>query len=67
MTKKQLRQVLNIIDMEGFDYTFNFYSQFKEVEDKEFHKLRQAYINATKALQEYLDNNASEPEDEDDK
>jgi len=42
------------VEQEGFDYTFRSYSTFKEINDKEFHKLRVAYVWAAEALSEYI-------------
>jgi hypothetical protein len=52
--------VKSCIHNEGFDYCFQSYSNFHEVKDEEFHKLRLAYLNAAKALEEYVNNNAEE-------
>lgn len=42
------------IDKEGFDYAFESYSDFKEVEDTYFHELRLAYLKARQDLCEYM-------------
>lgn len=39
---------------EGFDYCFLHYSNFAEIEDFEFHKLRLNYIKAMKELESYV-------------
>lgn len=39
---------------EGFDYAFESYSDFKEVQDRRFHTLRRGYLAARKALDKYL-------------
>ncbi len=54
MTKDDREYILSVIDQEGFDYTFVDYSDFKAIKDKEFHKLRKAYIDAHKALEQYI-------------
>jgi len=46
------------MDQEGFDYCFRNYSDFDEVKDTEFHKLREAYIAAANALEEYVNANS---------
>lgn len=51
------------MDAEGFDYCFRHYSYFKEVKDAEFHKLREAYIQAADALEQYVMNNADDLEE----
>jgi hypothetical protein len=42
------------INQEGFHYTFAYYSNFPEVKDKHFHKLRKEYVRAAKTLSKYL-------------
>lgn len=54
MTGKEFKYVLQTIENEGFDYAFFGYSDFEEVKDSEFHKLRSAYLAARKALKEYV-------------
>lgn len=49
-----LEDVADVVEMEGFDYAFRHYSSFEKVDDKEFHKLRQAYVDAADALENYL-------------
>ncbi len=51
---KDRQDVLGIIDCEGFDYAFRHYSSFDKIKDKEFHKLRQAYVEAANKLEEYI-------------
>jgi hypothetical protein len=41
---------------EGIDYCFEHYSSFKEIEDEEFHKLRQEFLDSMKKIREYVDN-----------
>jgi len=52
--KKGIKYVLDCIENEGFDYAFHGYSNFDEVKNEEFHKLREAYLAARKALAEFL-------------
>jgi hypothetical protein len=54
MTVKQKALVCHTIDNEGFDYGLRSYSSFPEVKDKEFHRLRQEYIDAAKAIEKYV-------------
>ena len=42
------------IKAEGLDYCFKHYSNFEEIKDKEFHKLRKAYIKASENIEEYV-------------
>ncbi len=39
---------------EGFDYCFMHYSNWEEIKDKEFHRLRINYIEAAKKLRQYI-------------
>lgn len=49
-----LEQVAGIVDNEGFDYAFRHYSDFKEVKDVEFHRLRREYVDAAILLADYI-------------
>lgn len=55
MNDDEARRVLDVVDSEGFDYAFRDYSDFKDIKDKEFHKLRIAYIEAAAALAAYIE------------
>ena len=46
--------VQDIIDNEGFDYSFMDYSSFDNIADAKFHELRAAYVIAYKKLFEYI-------------
>lgn len=50
----ELDFLLHKIDMEDFDYAVSQYSNWEDIDDKEFHKLRTAYINARWALHDYI-------------
>lgn len=54
MTGKEFRYVLETIEQEGFDYAFVNYSDFDEIKDEEFHKIRLAFLAARKALTDYI-------------
>ena len=41
---------------EGIDYCFNGYSNWDEIEDEEFHKLRQEFLDSMKKIHEYVNN-----------
>jgi hypothetical protein len=47
------------------DYCFKHYSDFEEIEDKEFHKLRKAYIKASENIEEYVNSKIHELQNED--
>lgn len=44
----------DVIYYEGFDYTFTDYSNFEDVQDEEFHRLRKAYLESRQLLYNYL-------------
>ena len=46
--------ILDTVEMEGFDYTFQAYSQFDDVKDEEFHRLRKQYLAAQEQLAKYI-------------
>lgn len=48
--------VKNRMVQEGFDYCFKHYSDFSEIKDEEFHKLRIDYLESSKNLEEYINN-----------
>jgi hypothetical protein len=54
MSYEEMEEVRNRAQQEGFDYCFTGYSDFPEITDVEFHKLRKAYVAAAEALQEYI-------------
>lgn len=44
------------MDDEGFDYCFDGYSHWKEIEDEEFHRLRTEFIKSMRELRDYINN-----------
>lgn len=42
------------IENEGLEYAVRHYSDFKEIKDEEFHRLRQAFVEAANALEAYV-------------
>lgn len=54
MKKQDKIDVCSIVDNEGFDYAFRDYSEFEEIKDEQFHKLRQAYVEAAQKLDDYI-------------
>lgn len=42
------------IESEGFDYCFDGYSNWKEIDDVEFHRLRLEYIKIKRELEAYV-------------
>jgi hypothetical protein len=55
LKKLERNYVNDTIDNEGFDYAFCDYTDFNEIEDAEFHRLREAYVAASKALKAYIE------------
>jgi hypothetical protein len=53
MKAKDVLYVKDTVDNEGFDYAFTHYTDFEEIGDAEFHRLRKAYVAARAALAEY--------------
>jgi hypothetical protein len=41
---------------EGMDYCFEHYSSFEEIEDEEFHKLRNEFLESMKKIRSYVEN-----------
>ena len=54
MTGIEMKEVCDRIDNEGFHYCFLDYSDFEEIKDKTFHKLRLQYRRAAKEFAEYI-------------
>lgn len=54
MTKNDKDNLLYRIKDEGFDYTFDGYSDWEEVKDEKFHLLRKLYLAAKEDLLIYI-------------
>jgi len=50
LTKLEKQHLRDVVDNEGFDYTFVNYSDFAEIEDAEFQVKRAAYVKAQEEL-----------------
>jgi hypothetical protein len=48
------------MDDEGMEYCFKHYSTFEEIEDEEFHKLREEFLESSTKLREYVENKLNE-------
>ncbi len=46
------------MEEEGFHYCFTGYSNWDEIKDEEFHKLRMAYLDSAKELEKYINEKA---------
>lgn len=54
---KEKRNLLDVrldVENEGFFYAFKDYSDYEDVDDEKFHRLRKNFLNAAKELGEYL-------------
>ena len=56
--ENDLNYVRSCVENEGFDYCFRSYSNFEDVNDDEFQKLRKAYVDAADALEKYVNDNS---------
>lgn len=54
LTGEEYELIDGCIENEGFDYCFVHYSEFSEIKDKKFHKLRLKYLDARGDLAEYI-------------
>jgi hypothetical protein len=50
------------MENEGIDYCFEHYSNWDEIEDEEFHKLRKEFLSSMKNIKEFVDNKINETE-----
>jgi hypothetical protein len=48
------------MDEEGIDYCFNGYSRWEEIEDEEFHRLKNEFLKSMKDLKDYINNKVKE-------
>lgn len=54
MTQEEKSILLSKIENEGPEYCFLSYSDWEEIKDPEFHKLRDKYIMAANDLEDYI-------------
>ena len=54
MKTHELEEIKEIIEGEGFNYTFIHYASFNEIKDQRFQKLKNDYIKAEEKLKKYL-------------
>lgn len=54
MTQEDEQNLQGVVESEGFDYAFRYYSDFSEIKDPTFHELRKSYVAAAKVLSEYI-------------
>lgn len=55
MKAREFTYVQDAVEAEGFGYAFLHYSDFQEIKDGEFHKLRENFEEAAHALADYID------------
>jgi len=55
MTKEDRQAVCEIIERKGLEGCFVSWSEFDDIDDPRFHKLRKAYLKAMKELEDYLE------------
>ena len=54
MNESSLGYVCQCVESEGFDYAFAHYSDFSEVKNEEFQRLKSELLDARKKLAEFL-------------
>lgn len=54
MNKQDKKYVKSIINNEGFNYTFEDYSDFEEIKDEKFHILRLKLLQSIKKIKDYI-------------
>ena len=71
MDREQIEQELDSFENvsyrmrnEGLSYCFKKYSSFREVEDEEFHRLRNEFLTSMKNIEEYVENKIEELREE---
>ena len=50
------------MENEGIDYCFESYSDWDEIKDEEFHRLRLGFLQYMKEIREYVDKKIEEEE-----
>tara|TARA_Y100000385_G_C12669813_1_gene457453 strand:+ start:349 stop:525 length:177 start_codon:yes stop_codon:yes gene_type:complete len=53
--KDDFKELISIIEQEGFHSTFKQYSDFNKIKEPEFHKLRNYYLQYADLLERYID------------
>lgn len=54
LTREKKDWIVKYIEEEGFDNLFTTYTDFKDIDDKEFHELVNEYRQAVKKLSKYV-------------
>jgi hypothetical protein len=53
------------MDNEGIDYCFEHYSNWEEIEDDEFHKLRLEFLSSMDKIRKYVKDKIENAEEDD--
>jgi len=53
------------MDNEGIDYCFEHYSNWEEIEDEEFHKLRLEFLSSMDKIRKYVKDKIENAEEDD--
>ena len=57
---EEIEMVRYRMEEEGFHYCFKHYSSFEDVDDDEFHRLRNKYLEVSEDLETYVHNKIEE-------
>ena len=57
---EEIEMVRYRMEVEGFHYCFKHYSSFEDVDDDEFHRLRNKYLEVSEDLETYVHNKIEE-------
>ena len=60
--KEHFDYLLYKMFQEGFDYCFDGYSEWQEIDDETFHRLRKQYLSSKNELKHYILNKCKELE-----
>lgn len=60
---EQWEYIRSKIKNEGFHYCFKYYSNFNEIQDVKFHKLRKEYLEAAERLEQYINKKYNDSEE----
>jgi hypothetical protein len=62
LTTENIDDLIGAMECEGFDYAFASWSDFKEIKDEEFHRMRKEFLAAREKFVKYLEKNGVEIE-----
>jgi len=61
LTHKQKEWLWSCIDDKGFWYAFRHYSDYRDITDPKFRELKDTFVDAGEALNEYIDGDDRDP------